>query len=440
MRTQTMISIVLLVLLAVSPVMARTWIVSPDGSGDAPTIQAAIDSVSNGDIIGLLDGTYTGDGNRGLEIGTNSFTIRSQSGDPSACIIDVEGPGTAYCLGFWLFSPLDGPIVNIFIRGLTITRSWGVFGGGIGVEGNVRLTVTNCVFLNNAALIRGGGMWIGTTRPVTVADCTFIGNSAANGGAIMALEALFELTGCTFMGNSADSGGALLLWYMITCTVSNCTFSRNTAPEGAAVTFWEPWQVPALTNSVIAFNLQGAGVYWDGVETVSLSQNDIFGNEGGDWVGNIAPFLGTGNNFELDPLFCDLDGQDVSLNGDSPCLAENSPGGELVGAWGWGCPGISATPEELPAGVHAVSCQPNPFNPQTSVTFSLAHDEWAEAGVFDLTGRRVEVLVAGTLPRGQHTVVWDGRDAAGRDMPSGSYIVRLETAGHVSTSKISLIR
>jgi len=49
------------------PAEARTWIVAPDGSGDAPTIQAAIDSTEyNGDVIMLLDGVYSGFGNRDL--------------------------------------------------------------------------------------------------------------------------------------------------------------------------------------------------------------------------------------------------------------------------------------------------------------------------------------------------------------------------------------
>ena len=47
------------------PALARTWSVLPDGSGEAPTIQAAVDSADDGDTISLGDGTFTGDGNRG---------------------------------------------------------------------------------------------------------------------------------------------------------------------------------------------------------------------------------------------------------------------------------------------------------------------------------------------------------------------------------------
>jgi len=73
-------------------VEARVWHLQPDGSGDAPTIAAAIDSVaSSGDIIVLADGTYSGDGNRDLSNNEKSFLIKSQNGTPAACIIDLQG-------------------------------------------------------------------------------------------------------------------------------------------------------------------------------------------------------------------------------------------------------------------------------------------------------------------------------------------------------------
>ena len=89
------LSIVALVYLtAASPAQARTWNILPDGSGDAPTVQAAIDSADNGDVIELADGIYTGDGNRDLNNSEKWFLLRSQSGNPEACIIDCQGSPT----------------------------------------------------------------------------------------------------------------------------------------------------------------------------------------------------------------------------------------------------------------------------------------------------------------------------------------------------------
>jgi len=79
-------------LLPFSYAEARVWVLHPDGSGDAPTIQAAIDSLYfSDDVIELVDGVYTGQGNRDLHNGGKSFLMRSQSGDPTNCIIDLQG-------------------------------------------------------------------------------------------------------------------------------------------------------------------------------------------------------------------------------------------------------------------------------------------------------------------------------------------------------------
>lgn len=46
---------------------AEVYLVTPDGSGDFPTLQAAIAAVSDGDTIGLEDGVFVGSGNRGID-------------------------------------------------------------------------------------------------------------------------------------------------------------------------------------------------------------------------------------------------------------------------------------------------------------------------------------------------------------------------------------
>ena len=82
----------LLFLLPLSTAEARVWVLNPDGTGEAPTIQACIDSLTwSGDIIELMDGVYTGEGNRDLYTSGRNFLLRSQSGNPANCIIDVQG-------------------------------------------------------------------------------------------------------------------------------------------------------------------------------------------------------------------------------------------------------------------------------------------------------------------------------------------------------------
>ena len=60
--------------------------------------------------------------------------------------------------------------------------------------------------------------------------------------------------------------------------------------------------------------------------------------------------------------------------------------------------------------------------------------------VYDLAGRLVRVLVEGEVPAGSHQAVWDGRDASGRAMASGSYLARLVAGGKVEGVRMGLIR
>jgi hypothetical protein len=83
-----------------------------------------------------------------------------------------------------------------------------------------------------------------------------------------------------------------------------------------------------------------------------------------------------------------------------------------------------------------LAIQPNPFTPQTSISFVLAKAGVVSLDVFDAGGRRVTTLVHGSRPAGSHACRWDGRDASGREVPAGAYFVRLHTGDRAATSRI----
>lgn len=83
---------------------------------------------------------------------------------------------------------------------------------------------------------------------------------------------------------------------------------------------------------------------------------------------------------------------------------------------------------------------PNPFNPMTTITFSLATTGHAKVDIIDVQGRLVRSLYAGELPAGERSLVWDGRDNAGRSVPSGAYFARLESGSQTATRKMILAR
>ncbi len=83
---------------------------------------------------------------------------------------------------------------------------------------------------------------------------------------------------------------------------------------------------------------------------------------------------------------------------------------------------------------------PNPFNPATTLRFSIAEAGAVRLAVYDVNGRWVRTLVDGHRTAGRHVVIWDGRDDAGRAMASGVYISRLTTRNGALTRRLTLVR
>ncbi len=84
---------------------------------------------------------------------------------------------------------------------------------------------------------------------------------------------------------------------------------------------------------------------------------------------------------------------------------------------------------------------PNPFNPETTIRFSLARAGSATLRIVDLKGRHVATLVREDLGAGDHSVQWFGQDDRGRAVASGIYVYRLESAaGEVATRSMTLVR
>jgi hypothetical protein len=102
--------------------------------------------------------------------------------------------------------------------------------------------------------------------------------------------------------------------------------------------------------------------------------------------------------------------------------------------WVSGVGDVAAAPQDL-------AVAPNPFNPRTEIAFSLPAAGSARLEVYDIRGHLVRVLAEGNLPAGAQRMVWDGRDDAGQDVSSGTYLLRLETdSGRGLTRKLTLVR
>lgn len=92
------------------------------------------------------------------------------------------------------------------------------------------------------------------------------------------------------------------------------------------------------------------------------------------------------------------------------------------------------------AGLRLAQNSPNPFNPKTTVRFTLPSPGRATLTVFDVAGRQVAQLADGAFTAGEHAVDWNGRDDAGSAVGSGIYFYRLDADGLSQTRKMMLIK
>ncbi len=125
---------------------------------------------------------------------------------------------------------------------------------------------------------------------------------------------------------------------------------------------------------------------------------------------------------------------------EGPAGDDNSYGWGFIDAFAAMLLATTGVPERTAPETQAIqlSCRPNPFSRQTILSFRWPDLGPASLAVYDPSGRRVRSLAAGILAPGEHQVVWDGRDDAGRPAPAGVYLYRLDAAGPLGQGKLLL--
>jgi hypothetical protein len=250
------ITILVVIVLAGSvTTLGRTIYVDDDVPADFNNIQAAIDDANDGDIVEVLQGTYTGTGNRDIDFLGKAITVRSTNPqDPcvvASTVIDCQGVGR----GFYFHS---GEEANSILDGLKITNGYvtisspgGSAGGGIYCGNQSEPTIANCDINGNTAI--GNSSYPGGPPPSsgngggvygcngTIINCNIRGNTTSGDSMTFGRGGgLYECNGtiinCTISGNTAFTGGMYLGsgggLYACDGMIENCTISGNSAEGG----------------------------------------------------------------------------------------------------------------------------------------------------------------------------------------------------------------
>ena len=159
-------------------------------------------------------------------------------------------------------------------------------------------------------------------------------------------------------------------------------------------------KIECPNDSILFVKMTGDGVNWEGTFTppefgiydVRVSASDIDGNTGVD-------------NYQFEYIESEID--------------EN---------------------ELLISNVH-LSNYPNPFNPTTTISFSVTQtSSFVNLEIFNLKGQKIKQLVSSQLSAGQHSVVWDSRDENGNNVSSGIYFYKIKSEKISETRKMILIK
>ncbi len=248
-------TLAMLLMVLAMPVLAATHLVNPDGSGDFVTIQDAIDASSADDTILLGDGTFTGVGNRDLEI-RRPLVFMSTGGDPALCIIDAEGEPLGFMdndsavtrpeyrfqgitfhdgLGMTALDTSNGK--DLFFSDCRFDACAGVFNLEDEVPGGVPPTfdMENCEVLSCAPHPDADGGTLIHVAQLWIRESRFEGNgNGVDGGAQLIYASNLKLENSDFLNNFIDgsstplaesngigaSNGDLL--------VVDCSFAGNT--------------------------------------------------------------------------------------------------------------------------------------------------------------------------------------------------------------------
>ena len=307
-----------------------------DGSAAHPfdAIQEAIDASSNGDLVLVYDGVYSGDGNKNIDFGGRAIMLWADNG-PDACIIDCGGTGAAVKF-------ISGESRAALVDGFTMRNGK----LGIRVDG-ADPTIRNCIIVDNNTWETGAGIQCIDGSPV-IANCAIAGNTSKNqGGGIYCENSTLLLASCLITHNwtrgtaGGDGGGIYALGSDL--TVVNCVITANTSNEcdGGGIALAD--STAFIGNCIIAANAAryaGDAIVRFTATEVTLVNSIVWGNGTKTWpiwlweygdderlldisfcnlegyhAAARPDFLRWGpGNMEVDPAFADADGPDDDPN------------------------------------------------------------------------------------------------------------------------------
>jgi len=338
---------------------------------------------------------------------------------------------------------------NRFVENSTLTGD----GAGTYIEmhsGTMRYS--NNTYTNNVSGQDGGGAWIwNESGSMDLTGNTYTGNDATNNGG--GISVITDIGILVFDKNILDSnnsgnvgGGLNIATTSGTVNVSNNTFYNNSSSEGGGIYFYfDATTAQADEFNNILWHDMPQGIAFSGARGVTARYSDIEGGTGESW-------FGTGC-IGIDPLFFDPAGGDFRLTWDnyptpdatkSPCIdagdsaSPADPDGTTADMGALYFDQVTGIGDVKPNRVVSFRLYqniPNPFNPMTTIKYSLPASDRVTLKIYNCYGQEIETLVDDFQAAGKHELDWiaDG-------LPSGIYFCRLKCEQMTQTRTLILLK
>ena len=350
-------------------------------------------------------------------------------------------------------------VENVAISNVTITNGYASSGGGIHCYSSSP-DIVNVTIKDNSVEWNGGGFYCSYDSQPSLTNVKITGNSAEMySGGIYCSSSNLSLKNVTIADNSSESYGGGIFCSSSTINLENVTITDNFAAFHGGGFYCSYSSSPILVNCILWNNSPLEVEFFSGShpDTITIAYSDIAGGEEGIETSNNGTVNWLEGNIDTDPLFVDAEMGNYHLTQNSPCIdtgiayyeyegevlidmadAEFYGSAPDMGAFEYGF--VNTDEFKIENVKCKISNFPNPFNPETQITFNLTEAEHVYLSVYNLKGQLVKVLTDEILPAGNNNLIWDGTNVLGRKVSSGVYLLRLKNSNETVNKKIMLIK
>ena len=175
------------------------------------------------------------------------------------------------------------------------------------------------------------------------------------------------------------------------------------------------------TRCIYTIDIDSNGVLWFG------SSIGMWSYDGSNWVSYTRYESELKDDVYVRALYTDIDGKKW-IGARDALSARISDNKQIM------------KKSELPVQMKIIGNYPNPFNPETTIEFSIPESGHVTIDVYNVAGQKVRSLLSQNMPAGTNNLVWDGKNDLGSSVSTGVYFFRMQMGKTVLNHRMMLLR